>query len=341
MRLLWRSTPIVLLLLLVSSIAAFTSASRAALERTKKGASTLPLSLKHPWYYSGDKKTATALATGQGGGSEQEKKQHPVKSNSQQQQLQKIKLILGTCAVLVAASYGWVFRETLAEVFDKKKLQDKTLEILKALDALPKHQSYSIYIMGMACWEMLGMSTIPVETAAGMIFGWRGALLSGGGKLLGAIIAFCIGRFGILADWIQSTLAKNSFLNLVKEETESKPFQVALLLKFSCFPETIKNYGSAFLFPIRLWMFMSATIVHGWTFSALWTYLGVDTAKRLVDPSLPADARLQLLILLSIINGIFVSPGLMVYWIRDLSATKEAHNKGVNASKQNRGKKIH
>jgi uncharacterized membrane protein YdjX (TVP38/TMEM64 family) len=158
-------------------------------------------------------------------------------------------------------------------------------------------------------------------------FGWQGCLLSGGGKLLGAVIAFLLGRYGPLATWVQQKLKSNSFLQLIEESTGSNPLKVTFLVKLSCFPETIKNYGSAILFPIKLWMFTLATIIHGGTFSALWTYLGVDAAKRLADPSLPSDPRLQLLLVLAMINGVIVSPLAMAYWIRGLKATSKTHAK--------------
>ena len=203
-------------------------------------------------------------------------------------------------------------------VFDKDKLQTKTLEILRELNALPKYKSYTVYTLGMALWEAVGLSTIPVETAAGMVFGWPGFALSASGKLLGAVLAFCLARYGILAGWIKERLSGNSFLQLVQDSAESSPILVTVLMKFSCSPETIKNYGSGILQPIQLWMFIFGTAVHGGTFSALWTYFGVDTAMRLGDNSIPADSLLKTLLTLALVNGIVVSPLAMAYWLKSL-----------------------
>ena len=156
----------------------------------------------------------------------------------------------------------WFSRDKWIGLFSKAKLESKTLEILNELNSMPKHYSYTIYIAGMALWETIGLSTIPVETAAGMVFGWTGLFLSGGGKLIGAMIAFLIGRYGILAQWIHDKFSQNSFLQLVQDSTEKNPLKVAFLLRFSCFPEPIKNYGSAILSPIRFFMFVLATAVH-------------------------------------------------------------------------------
>jgi uncharacterized membrane protein YdjX (TVP38/TMEM64 family) len=234
----------------------------------------------------------------------------------------------GIVAVTITASYiSWETRASWLGLFDKEKLLAKTLEILNHLDEQPKAISYTTYVLGMAVWETVGLSTIPIETASGMVFGWTGFVLSAVGKLLGAIIAFCLARYSSLATFFQKQLATNEVLHLVEDSAASHPLQVAILMKLSCFPETIKNYGSALLFPIRLWMFIAATVAHGWTFSALWTYLGVDTAKRLDVASLPTDQILQFLLTLALINGVVVSPLAMAYWLKSLRVTKEQGKK--------------
>lgn len=231
---------------------------------------------------------------------------------------------VGFAVTAIAVLY--VYRDQWMSLFDKEFLQSKTLQILNDLDSLPKYQSYGVYTIGMAIWETFGLSTIPVETAAGMVFGWKGFIMSGVGKLLGAVFAFSLARYGILASWIKEKLGTNSFLQLVEESATNDPFLVSILLKFSCFPETIKNYGSAILSPIKLWMFIFGTVVHGCTFSALWTYLGVDTALRLENPSLPADKLLQSLLSLALVNGIVISPLAMAYWIKTLQRSSSNNN---------------
>ena len=236
----------------------------------------------------------------------------------------EIDTILKTIAVLVLTYLGYTYRTTLSSLFNKEQMQTKTLAILHDLNTLPKYQSYTSYVVGMAIWEMLGLSTIPVETAAGMVFGWIGFVLSGTAKLLGATMAFSVGRYGILAKYVQKQLLeKNTFIQLVEKSTKEHPFQVLVYLKASCFPETIKNYGAAVLFPITLKMFMVATMIHGWTFTALWTFLGVDTAKRLAVANLPTNKFLQVLLVLSIINGVVVSPLAMGLWMKSLQDTKQ------------------
>jgi uncharacterized membrane protein YdjX (TVP38/TMEM64 family) len=308
MRVLFHQYAALLLLLVIGSLQkASGSSSLTSLDRQRTSVKSLK-----PWRAN---KESLVTRGGRGSSNVDAPKDSPSKA----------KVSVTTSAVLTVAWLGWVYRASLAKIFNKEKIQAKTLEILHNLDGLPKMQSYTTYALGMAIWEIGGMSTIPVETAAGMVFGWHGLLLSAGGKVLGAVIAFSLGRYGPLASWVQQKLKSNSFLQLVEESTGSNPLKVAFLVKLSCFPETIKNYGSAVLFPIKLWMFTLATIIHGGTFSALWTYLGVDTAKRLANPSQPSDPRLHFLLVLAMINGVIVSPLAMAYWVRDLKATSKTH----------------
>jgi uncharacterized membrane protein YdjX (TVP38/TMEM64 family) len=221
-----------------------------------------------------------------------------------------------------AAFYAlWIYRASWTTFFNKEKLLAKTLEILHHLNQQPKAISYTTYMLGMALWEALGLSTIPVETASGMVFGWTGLYLSAFGKLLGAVAAFWLARHSILAEFIQKKLSSNEVLQRLEDSAEAHPLGVTIMLKLSCFPETIKNYGAGLLFPIRLWMFTLATVVHGWTFTSLWTYLGVDTAKRLQDASIPVDGKLQFLLFLALINGIVVSPLVMAVWLKNMPTT--------------------
>ena len=212
-------------------------------------------------------------------------------------------------------------------LFDKQKLQDTTVQTLQKLNDLPYIYSRLFYTLAMALWETLGMSTIPVETAAGMVFGWSGFYWSAIGKLLGACLAFGLGR-GALSTMVNNKLSSNTFLQLVQTSTEENPLLVLILMKLSCFPETVKNFGSSILKPIKWWMFILGTALHGWTFTALWTYLGVDTAARIKDTtdSLPPNLRLQTLLTLALINGCVVSPLSMMYWIRSLKKKNQQAN---------------
>ena len=250
-------------------------------------------------------------------------------------QRQKVKNGVLLIASTVTLYCLWYYRTALMVIFDKEKLQDTAVQTLQKLNDLPYCYSRSFYTIAMALWEMMGLSTIPVETAAGMVFGWSGFYWSAVSKLLGATLAFGLGR-GALKTTVGNKLSSNTFLKLVQRSTKENPLLVVILIKLSCFPETVKNFGSSMLEPITWWMFVLATAVHGWTFTALWTYLGVDTAARLKDTtdSLPPDLRLQLLLTLALINGCVVSPLAMFYWMKTLKKEQKSSQARTSRNKK-------
>jgi uncharacterized membrane protein YdjX (TVP38/TMEM64 family) len=226
------------------------------------------------------------------------------------------KIIGGSFTVAVLGVLIYHNRQMLKPLLDKSYIQEKALTILKDLESNPF--SLPIYAGGMAIWELLGLSTIPVETAAGMVFGLqRGLLASGAGKLLGASAAFGLGR-GLLAHYVQEKMKQNPVWSVLNRSTEvHSPLVVGLLMKFSCFPELFKNFGSSCL-NLTYTTFLTATAMHGLLFTLLWTALGVDAAARLENALLPANVPLQVCLVLAAFIGLVGSPLLMAWWIRDM-----------------------
>lgn len=240
-------------------------------------------------------------------------------STSPLQRIQNIPIENIITASLASTMLGIVVfknREALKPLLDKHYIQQRTLVLLKDLER--QRHSLVIYVLGMACWELVGLSTIPVETAAGMVFGLRrGFLASGSGKLLGAFVAFGLGRY-LLAQPVRAKLERNPVWKTLDKSTEvHSRLNVALLMKFSCFPEMIKNFGSACL-DLSFWQFAMATTFHGLLFTAVWTFLGVDTARRLEFPDLPVNIPLQITLVMAAVAGLVISPLLMAWWIRDM-----------------------
>jgi len=209
------------------------------------------------------------------------------------------------------------YREQLKPLTDRHYIQEHALTLLRDLQEKP--HALLMYILGMALWEFCGLSTIPVETAAGMVFGFqKGFLASGFGKMMGAYTAFGLGR-GLLSQLVQTKLNENPVWSVINQSTTvHSPFQVAMLMKFSCFPELFKNFGSSCLVDISFWTFCLATALHGLFFTALWTYLGVDAAARLENALLPSNIALQCSLVVAALIGLVGSPLLMAWWIRDM-----------------------
>jgi uncharacterized membrane protein YdjX (TVP38/TMEM64 family) len=234
---------------------------------------------------------------------------------------------------LLSGVVGYVafqHRAVWLPLLDKERIQQTTLDLLQSVQPPPDASrtaqwlSYAQYVVGMALWECIGLSTIPVETAAAMVWGWPGGALSCGGKLLGASLAFGLGRT-LLAQRIRQRVRQgNSALALLLSSHADgtvplhPPLVTAFYMKFSCFPEGIKNFGSACIPSLRYWMFLLVTLLHGGFFSGIWTWLGVDAAARLRDATLPTSGSLQAALAVALLIGVVLTPLLMASWLRDL-----------------------
>jgi uncharacterized membrane protein YdjX (TVP38/TMEM64 family) len=235
-------------------------------------------------------------------------------------------------AIATVSYILYIKRATWTPYFNKEYIQDQALSILNHLkpsetadasDTIQYLKALSTYAAGMAAWEMAGLSTIPVETAAGMVFGFRkAAVASLVGKVTGATAAYLLGRS--MRDRLleRPAFAKNTVFQLLnakdsEDQRTHPPLLTAFLMKFSCFPELLKNLGSSLIPVIRLWMFLLVTVVHGGTFTCVWTWLGVDTAKR-IHAELPANRPLQVTLVVAAIVGMGLTPLVMAWWIRDL-----------------------
>lgn len=254
------------------------------------------------------------------------------------QRLEKVpreKVIAGSSALVVISALLYRYREVLRPFLDKHYIQEHAFTFLKKLESQPG--SLLVYILAMAVWELLGLTTIPIETAAGMVFGFsRGVVASGTGKMLGAGIAFKLGR-SLMAEWVRMKLSQNPVWSVVDKSTEvHSPLKVAMLMKFSCFPEFIKNFGSSCL-DMPFAAFALATCVHGLSYTALWTFLGVDAAHRMGDPELPANVSLQICLVLAALVGLVGSPLLMGWWIRDMTL-RNSENGNLKKSPQKQNK---
>ena len=194
----------------------------------------------------------------------------------------------------------------------------------------PHYRPVLIYTCGMAVWEFLGLTTIPVETAAGLIFpSYTTAVLTSlTGKLLGATTAFLLGRMAlqqsipklaiIRNNPIFQILLSNNSNNNQLQRSNASSFRTAFCMKFSCFPEFIKNFGSSCISTITIWNFIAVTLLHGGFYTIIWTYLGYDTARHVADPNLLPNPFVPYIVATAMITGCVVTPLVMAWWIRDL-----------------------
>jgi uncharacterized membrane protein YdjX (TVP38/TMEM64 family) len=238
-------------------------------------------------------------------------------------------------ALALTALLLYVKREAWQPWMDKERIQSETLRILSTLhgdDDASKVRPLVLYAIGMALWESVGLSTIPVETAAGMVFGWQAFYPSAIGKSCGATLAFYVGRT-IMYQWVQRNLFsasptessdKTQLLSLLTYNRHS-PLATALLMKFSFFPEFIKNLGTAVLFSdtVGIRQFAAATAFHGSIFSLLWTWLGVETALELQGTHVEVSWLMRFLFPGALAVGMGLPFVLMGWWAHDLREEKQ------------------
>lgn len=247
-------------------------------------------------------------------------------------------------AVFSVAAIATVLLSTLVFrhrdiLLNKERIQVEALRLLESLkdDSAPL-KSLALYSLAIAAWELCSLSTIPVETAAGMVFGWKAAPASVSGKLLGAGTAFALGR-GCLKRWAGSRLESHPLFQLVTHSGRHSPWATAFLMKYSCFPEFVKNFGSSLLDPVTPLMFAVATLVHGGGFTLLWTWWGVDTSLRLSLPGHVTSLPLKAALIVAGFVGVVLTPLLMAWWINTLrqasaSASSTPTKKIGDAKKQ-------
>lgn len=172
-------------------------------------------------------------------------------------------------------------------------------------------------------WEVCGLPTSVVETAAGMAFGFRKAFLGSFlGKSCGSSLAFLLGRT-MLSDIVRRKLLKNvgdSFL-LIERGVQLHPIRSAFIVRYSVLPQIIKNFGISMTRPVSYPIFLLTIIVHGLPFSLLWAALGYDSSLRLRNASVavvPKNHILNALLVFVTVFGFVVSPAITGWWLADL-----------------------
>lgn len=229
---------------------------------------------------------------------------------------------IGTRQALTAAAtvatvlVAYHYRHAWTPFLDKQVIQDKTLSILQHLKSDDDTNAWLpllLYSAGLTAWEFLGLSTIPIETAAGHVFGFEMAVIASfAGKLAGASMCYALGQQMVPVESLRrnkyfSRLLDSSTSNSASEQ-KHHPFWTALLLKFSVFPEAIKNVGSAAL-GVSFAHFCLATLLQGGTFTVLWSHLGSHGSN---------SAWARPILASCVVIGFVLSPLNLAWWMRSL-----------------------
>ena len=187
-------------------------------------------------------------------------------------------------------------------------------------DALGLVESYGrwgkvLYSLVFSLWVAVGLASTPIETAAGAAFGLRSSLLySGVGKWLGSFLAFSFGR-RFLRSRIEERLQGEPVFEVVRKEVESRPLTIALLWRFSCFPELVKNFGLAVM-PLRWPYFAVACVIHGFPYTILWSQVGQSAASSMGGGE--QSLVMKVVLTSSAIFGLVVSPIIVGAWFNGI-----------------------
>jgi len=230
------------------------------------------------------------------------------------------KIIILALSVVVASAGVVSNRVVLTQqlTYVTKEWLVRTLEHLHGAG----YRGVVVYMLVFLVWNMtIGIST-PVETAAGMAFGpLTGILASGTSKFLAAFLIFLLARYKYKAQAEQHLFNKYELLHWMQQDAREHPFRVALVCRFAPLPELIKNGGMGVL-PIQLKWYVTSLLVHGLSFTCLWTYLGYESVRVLTHHIPPSTTLKYLLTAATWIGG--TAPVVIGVWLRRLQ-TQAVH----------------
>ena len=159
-----------------------------------------------------------------------------------------------------------------------------------------------------------------------MAFG-RGRGLAGSfaGKTCGSCLAFALGRT-LLSDVVSSRVGGSEPFDSIVRGAARNPVRTAFVVRYSVFPQAVKNFGMALTTPVSFPVFLLSIVVHGLPFSTLWAALGDDAGSRLRASEsgdgeggiIPANLVLNGLLAFVTVFGFVVSPAITGWWLADL-----------------------
>ena len=107
-----------------------------------------------------------------------------------------------------------------------------------------------------------------------------------------------------------------NILGIMVNSIAKKPFLSSLIMKFSIFPEIIKNLTLSVIENVKWYIFMAVSFLHFLPYTVLWTSVGYDSALRLRDTDIPPNYILNGFFLFSVVFGYAISPPLFALWVR-------------------------
>lgn len=281
-----------------------------------------------------DDKTLSRLRAGGGGLSKtlfnREQAEVSSSSSNRTKQISKTLLIMAISTTILAYLRSndnlSRIKSLLSTFFNKERFRSSIISTLNNISS-KGNAGLLLYTVGFIFYETCGLPTSVVETCAGMAFGFRNGLLcSFVGKTLGSILAFTLGRT-LLSTYVDDKLKENESFALIERGVAKSPVQSALIVRYSPFPQLIKNFGLSVTHPVSYPIFILAIVIHGFPFSLLWASLGYDSSLRLrasdAGEVMVANKVLNGLLVFVTFFGFVVSPIVTGWWLNDLRKEKE------------------
>jgi uncharacterized membrane protein YdjX (TVP38/TMEM64 family) len=157
---------------------------------------------------------------------------------------------------------------------------DARAALISIVDGLSRSGTWgmAMYAFGFTCWTMTVGVTTPIETAAGMAFPLRVAMvLSAIGKVGGAVLQYALAKY-LFSDYARKRMDGNEWMDRIDASFRSNPYKVALIWRFSPLPEFVKNVGPALVPGLKTRYQVLAILTHGLPFTALWSCMGNEAA---------------------------------------------------------------
>jgi uncharacterized membrane protein YdjX (TVP38/TMEM64 family) len=157
---------------------------------------------------------------------------------------------------------------------------DLRIALISVVDGLSRSGKWGMatYAFGFTLWTMTVGVTTPIETAAGMAFPLRTAmLLSTIGKVGGAVLQYALAKY-LFSDYARRKMDGNEWMDKIDASFRSRPYGVALIWRFSPLPEFVKNVGPALVPGLKTRYQVLAILTHGLPFTALWSCMGNEAA---------------------------------------------------------------
>ena len=231
------------------------------------------------------------------------------------------KSVITTTSIIAIATFSFLHWDTIKELFDREKFRTAIIQTLNDI-ASKGNKGLFLYAVGFMLWECCGLPTSVVETAAAMAFGFKGGLLASFvGKTCGSLLAFTLGRT-LLSNVVGEKMEENDLFGLVERGVQRHPVMSSLIVRYSPFPQLIKNFALSLTKPVTFPIFLLAISIHGFPFSVLWAALGNDSSMRLraseMGETMAANLVLNSLLIFVTVFGFVVSPAITGWWLADL-----------------------